>query len=878
MRAVVSRALQRVDFSPEVAVVMRAFVGFISVLGVCFATQAEDPVKYNREIQPILANHCFACHGPDRQSRKGGLRLDQRDAALAQADSGAIAVVPQQPEASELWLRIQSSDPDVMMPPPDVKKPLTEHQKNLLKRWIAEGAEYQPHWAFLPIVRPAVPTVQRADWVRNEIDAFILSRLETEGLSPSAEADSRPLFRRLSLDLTGLPPSPETVDQFVREMETSVSDQNSDVSARLVNQLLDSPHYGERMAVDWLDAARYADTNGYQVDRDREMYAWRDWVIQAFNSNMPFDQFTVEQIAGDLLPEATLSQKIATGFHRNHMLNEEGGIIDAEFLAEYCADRVETTAAVWLGQTFTCARCHDHKYDPFTQQDYYGLYAFYHNVTEKGVGNYGAHYRRSAPPFLALPAPELEQKLNELRPLQAEAQKALSELDEKLRTEQPAWEAQLLLQLDDPSDAAKEANAKIPAEVIAILKKPIADRTDAEAKKLASHHQSTHSERKPLADKEAELTKQVKDAESSIPTTLVMEELPQPRETRILMRGVYSRPGDVVTAGTPASLPEMNSDWPRNRLGLAKWLIDPQNPLPARVTVNRLWQMMFGTGLVRTAEDFGTQGAPPSHPELLDWLADEYVRSGWDTKHMLRLIVTSATYRQSSVVSAELKERDPENRLLARGPRFRLQAEFVRDQALCASGLLVSKVGGPSVKPYHPPGLYEQVTAGNGTNVYVEDQGENLYRRSLYTYWKRSVPHPAMLVFDAPFREACALRRPRTNTPLQALNLMNDPAYVEASRFLAGRMLTDGGSDVESQISHGFRLVLARSPEPRELSILRESHQRALDDFSGDTSAAKELLNVGATRSPEQLPPVPLAAMTVVASTILNLDEAVMRE
>ena len=637
--------------------------------------------------------------------------------------------------------------------------------------------------------------------------------------------------------------------------------------------------------MDWLDAARFADTNGYQVDRDRQMFPWRDWVIDAFNTNMPFDQFTIEQIAGDLLPDATLSQKIATGFHRNHMLNEEGGIIPEEFLAEYCADRVETTATVWLGQTFNCTRCHDHKFDPFTQEDFYSLYAFFHNVTEKGIGDYGKDIRKNAPPFLNLATPEQEAMLAALQAQKTETQQSITTIDGQLKAEQPMWEQRLQESLtvaanDDSEKPENGENAEsaVPDDIVTVLGKPENDRSEVEKKKLIDFHHSSHSERKSLAGRIASLTKQIEDADKLMFTTLVMEELPQPRETSILIRGVYSARGEVVTAATPASLPVMSPDLPRNRLGLARWLVDPANPLTARVTVNRLWQSIFGVGLVRTSEDFGTQGEAPSHPELLDWLADEFIRSGWNVKHMLRLIVSSATYRQSSRLTPGLHERDPENRLLARGPRFRLQAEFLRDQALVSSGLLVMKIGGPSVKSYHPPGLYEQVTAGSGTDVYVEGTGEDLHRRSMYSYWKRSVPNPAMLAFDAPFRETCTLRRTRTNTPLQALNLMNDPTYVEAARFLAGRMLTESEPDLTSQLASGFRLVLSRSPESDEIAVLTSAYNRSLDDFRSDPAAAIELLTIGARRSPEKLDPIQLAAMTVVASTILNLDEAVMKE
>jgi mono/diheme cytochrome c family protein len=863
------------------------------------STSAAEPVQFNRDIRPILANHCFQCHGPDSPARKGGLRLDQRDHAIAPAESGSSAIVPNRAEASELVKRILADDAETVMPPPEVEKPLTPLQIDLLQQWIKEGAQYEAHWSFIAPQRRDLPKVQQTDWPRNDIDYFILARLESESLHPAPEAELATLIRRLSLDLTGLPPTPTDVDAFLAEMNaasiaenTSARDSTTitgdtpnaasktrmdEVFQRWVNRYLDSPHYGERMAVDWLDAARFADTNGYQVDRDREMYAWRDWVIEAFNANMKFDDFTIEQIAGDLLPNATISQKIATGFHRNHMMNEEGGVIAEEFLAEYCADRVETTAAVWLGQTFNCTRCHDHKFDPFTQKDFYGLYAFFHNVSEQGIGNYGANFRRNAPPFLTLPAPELEAKLAMLRTEQTDAQKTLTEIDARLMADYPAWEAGLQKLVTDGATTTPSVTA-VPAEIAAILKKETASRSDAEKAMLVSYQQTTHPERKALAERIAGLPKLINDTEMSIPTALVMEELATPRVTHILLRGEYNKLGEVVLANTPASLPAMSADLPRNRLGLAKWLTDPENPLTARVTVNRLWQSLFGVGLVRTSEDFGTQGELPSHPELLDWLATEFIRSDWDVKHMLRLMVSSATYRQSSRVTPDLHERDPANRLLARGPRFRLQSEFLRDQALFASGLLVTKTGGPSVKSYHPPGLYEQVTAGSGTNIYVEGSGPDLYRRSMYSYWKRSVPNPAMLVFDAPFREACTLRRPRTNTPLQSLNLMNDPTYVEAARFLAGRILIESGPDIEAQLSYGFRLVLARAPKAAELRVLVNAYERSKADFAADPAAAAELLKVGATRSPETLDLVELAAMTSVASTILNLDETVMKE
>ncbi len=823
------------------------------------ATMSADEVDFNREIRPILANHCLPCHGPDSAKRQAKLRLDLRDGAIKGGLSGP-AILPGKPGESELVERIRSSDLDEVMPPPSFQKPLSPAQKDLLARWIAGGAEYAPHWAFLAPKRPTTPPVKDAEWCRNPIDRFILARLESEGGTHSPEASKATLVRRLSLDLRGLPPSRAEASDFV-------ADQSPEAYNRLVERFLSSPHYGERMAVDWLDAARFADTNGYQVDRDREAYPWRDWVIRAFNENKPFDEFTIEQIAGDLLPNPTLDQRIATGFHRNHMMNEEGGIIPEEFLAEYTADRVETTAAVWLGQTFQCARCHDHKYDPFSQRDFYALKAFYHNVSEKGVGNYGANIRRNSPPMIRLPAPEIETRLAAIDKDIRRAERSLALLHIRLTSEQRIWEVQVI------------ANA--PAVIATLSKgfdkglmsKPAGKRTPAEAEAVAKAFRETVAEYNTADAKLTDLRKQRDKVDLEIPTALVMEELPTPRATFVLMRGAYDRPGARVTPDTPASLPGFPPNAPRNRLGLARWLVDGRNPLTARVVVNRIWQSFFGTGLVKTSEDFGTQGELPSHPELLDWLATEFVASGWDVKHIVRLIVTSSTYRQTSSASPESFARDPENRLLGRGARFRLQAEFLRDQALALSGRLVERVGGPSVKPYHPPGLYEQVVAGSSANTYVQDHGDALYRRSLYTYWKRSVPNPAMLVFDAPFRESCTLRRTRTNTPLQALNLENDPTYIEAARGIAERVYR-----AQDRLATMFRRVLIREPKPVEARILDRAYASALKGFRADVAAAKALIGIGESKADPACDPVELAALTTVASMLLNLDETVHKE
>ncbi len=991
-------------------------------------------VDFNRDIRPVMADTCFRCHGFDEKARKARLRLDVRAEALQPAKSGALPIVPGKPKESEVVRRLFTEDVADQMPPAELHKPLTAEQKELFRRWIAEGAEYRDHWAFLPPQPIEPPKVKPSRWTKTLVDRFILAQLERKKLKPSPAADPRTLIRRVSLDLTGIPPTPAEVAAFL-------TDRSQNAYEQLVDRLLASPRYGERMAQDWLDAARFADSNGYQVDRDREMGAWREWVIQAFNRNLPFDQFSVEQLAGDLLPDPTLDQKIATGFHRNHMINEEGGIIPEEFLTEYCADRVETTATIWLGLTMNCVRCHDHKYDPLTQKDYYGMFAFFHNVAEKGVGDYGQPIRRNTPPFLKLPAPVAEAKLAGLNRELVETNQRLTNLTAIVLAGQAEWEgrarnavpiwsegaviaatvstnelnlqqldgwvqvpslkpdtrkvairaklplnritavqveltaapdrgtnrsgkvalaklrlaraespqletntvplrpttltgtapaADLANALDDKANTSwtatladvqtgsgvfelreiargsngvlvkmeldlapdetfpawqlrlratdTEADLLVPPEVLAIVQKSAADHSEAEQKQVNDFRLLRHPEHFALLNRVADLKKQIEETDLSIPTTLVMSEMTEPRPTFVLVRGAYDRKGEPVTAATPTHLPAFPVGLPKNRLGLARWLVDPGNPLTARVTVNRLWQSVFGTGLVRTTEDFGTRGEPPSHPELHDWLAIEFVRTGWDVKRMMKLLVMSATYQQDSRITPRLRELDPENRLLARGPRYRLSAEMIRDQALAVSGLLVEKLGGPSVKPYHAPGLYEQVVAGSSASTYVQDKGDALYRRSLYTYWKRSVPNPAMLVFDASFRETCTVRRSRTTTPLQALNLLNDPTYVEASRLLAQRMMREGGTTPESRIRHGFQLATSREPSGVELGVLVTGWRRMEAGFRDDRSGAESLLAVGETKADPALDPVELAAYTTVASTLLNLDETITKE
>jgi hypothetical protein len=765
-------------------------------------------IDFDRQIRPILSDNCFACHGPDKARRKADLRLDVRESALKKG----TVIVPGKAAESELIERVTSDEPDFRMPPPRTGKRLTAAQVDLLRRWIDEGARWSRHWAFVPPRRPAVPPVRQAGWARNAIDRFIADRLGREGLGPSPEADRTTLIRRLTLDLTGLPPTLAEVDAFL-------ADRSPGAYERVVDRLLASPRYGERMAVEWLDAARFADTHGYHIDSGRDMSRWREWVIAAFNRDLPFDRFTVEQLAGDLLPNATLEQKIASGFNRNHMINFEGGAIPEEYHNAYIVDRVNTTGTVWLGLTVGCAQCHDHKYDPVSQKEYYQLYAFFNNVPEKGLDG----QKGNAVPVVKAPSRFQQQEIARLAAAIKQCEKALNNLH-------PA------------ADAARVRREK---------------------------------------ERLAKLRRQLAALDKQLPTAMVMQEMDRPRDTYLLLRGQYDKRGPRVAAGVPASLPPLPRGARADRLGLAQWLVAPDHPLTARVTVNRYWQMYFGTGLVKTAEDFGVQGERPSHPELLDWLATQFVQSGWDVKRLQRLIVTSATYQQSSVATRALLARDPENRLLARMPRLRLHAEFIRDQALAASGLLCGRIGGPSVSPYQPPGLWEELASRlDGANwtaqTYKQSKGKDLYRRTMYTFWKRTSPPPTLVTFDAPDRETCTVRRSRTNTPLQALVLMNDPTYVEAARKLAERLLTEAATPAD-RIALAFRLLTARRPKPGEAAVLARVFAAQLAAYRQDRQAALKLLRVGESPRNEKLDVAELAAWTTVASVILNLDETVNR-
>ncbi len=1163
-------------------------------------------LDFNRDIQPILSDKCFTCHGPDDKERKGKLRFDRAEDAIKPAKSGDFAIVPGNVAKSKLLERILSHDPDEMMPPPKTGKKITAQQAALLRRWIEEGAKYQGHWSFTKPERPALPPVKNGAWSRNEIDRFILARLEKEGLKPSGEADQPTLIRRVTLDLTGVPPT-------LAEMDAFLADKNPDAYEKVVDRLLASPRYGEHLARYWLDAARYSDSHGFHIDSERSLWKWRDWVVNSFNTNQPYDQFTIEQLAGDLLPEATMEQKIGSGYVRANMSTGEGGAIVEEYQSKYTFDRTETTSTIWLGLTMTCARCHTHKYDPIQHSEYYGLYAFFNNLNESVMdGN-----KPNPDPFLRVPSPQQVERQAALKKLISDGQAKLDAPMPELDKGQAKWVAHwnkklsegwttyeplkvistqtngptfrtledksVLVEGENPEQDTHEITMKLKAGSVAALRlevlpheslpkkgssraedgrfrlsefqaeilppptkdkdgkeeerKPrklkftqaVADTSEAsyeiakaidgkadtgwgvgadeitqphlalfavdvpakvsadselrirlryeasKSKRAIGHFRISAAQNDELVrlldppkaepwqvvgpfktenlqhgftnvfepEKEIDLKKaypgvreeikwaakpefaegkanllvqdlhgihgayylhrvlkvpaarklelslraddafklwvndklvteranekagdgllrvtvdlkkgtnqfllkavtvqgaayftfnsNLSDAETppsdiaavlattaklkptqqtkvrnfyrrehspgfkvvfaeveksreedevidkAIPTTMVAKEMEKPRDTFMLIRGEYDKKGDKVQPGLPAILPPLPPGAPTNRLGLARWLVDPSHPLTARVTVNRFWQQYFGIGLVKTTEDFGAQGDQPSHPDLLDWLATEFIRTGWNVKQMQKLIVTSASYRQSSKATPEMRAKDPENRLLAHGARFRVDAEAVRDSALFISGLLVEKRGGHAVKPFEPAGLWEAVSFNN-SQKYVPDKGEGQYRRSLYTYWKRQSPPPNMMLFDAPTREYCVVRRPRTNTPLQALALMNDPQFVEASRAFADRILREGGKDVNDRLAFGFRTATGRKPAGDEVKILREvlNEQTAL--YRKDPSASEKLLAVGSYKSVSGVAAADLAAWTTVASMILNLDETVTKQ
>ncbi|WP_435017865.1 DUF1553 domain-containing protein [Tundrisphaera sp. TA3] len=826
----------------------RGMVAFGLALGVATAGAGADapPVDFGRDVLPILSDRCFSCHGPDAGSRQAELRLDTKAGALRMEEP---VIVAGRPDESEFVARIASHDPDEVMPPPKLNRPLTPAQVETLTRWIAEGAKWGEHWSFTPPARPEVPTVQVKTWPRGPIDAFILARLEREGLRPSPEASRESLIRRVTLDLTGLPPTIAEVDAFL-------ADAAPDAYEKVVDRLLASPAYGERMAWDWLEAGRYADSNGYQGDNDRTMWPWRDWVVRAFNANMPFDRFTVEQVAGDLLPDATPEQKLATGFFRNHMINGEGGRIPEENRVDYSMDMSETAGTVWLGLTLNCCRCHDHKFDPTSQKDYYAFMAFFNRTPVTGAGG-----DPQTAPVLDVPSPEQAEALARLSASVADATRKVEERENALF---PRPEGK-------PAAESPKATVLRP-ELVEWLKLPPARRDRKQAEAMEKAWEAAEPDYAALLKARREAVN-ARDAQArAIPRVMVMGDMPEPRDTFILDRGSYEKPKEKVAPASPGFLPPMPSDAPANRLGLARWLVAPENPLTARVAVNRAWQMFFGVGLVKTSDDFGLQGELPSHPELLDWLATEFVRTGWDVKALHRSLVTSAAYRQEAKTSPALAEKDPANRLLARGARFRLPSWMLRDQAMASGGLLVDRVGGPPVRPFQPPGVWEE--ASFGILKYKQDEGEALRRRSLYTFWRRIVGPTAF--FDASPRQVCVVKPNRTNSPLHALTTLNDATYVASARGLADRATAEAGPAPADRIERAFRLVLARRPTDDERSVLVAALDRVRREFAADPASARKYLGDGAPGDEAQA--VDRAALAAVGSAILNLDEALTKE
>ena len=844
----------------------RALRWLHALLGAASPAVAAEPIDFNRQIRPILADACFHCHGPDAASREAKLRLDERE-GLYRVREGVAVVVPGKPEESELLHRIVSPLEDEVMPPPRAARQLKLEEKDLLRRWVAAGAPWDRHWSFTPPVASAVPEVpERRGWrstpqVRNPVDAFVVARLQREGLTPSPEAPRAALLRRVSLDLTGLPPAPEEVDAFL-------ADSRPDAYELQVDRLLASPRYGERWAWDWLDAARYADTNGFQGDPERTMWPWRDWVVNALNTNQPFDCFSIEQLAGDLLPGATREQKIASGFHRNNMFNGEGGRIPEETRVENVFDRVETTGAIWMGLTLSCARCHDHKYDPVTQGDYYALYDIFNQMSEEGRAAGGRS--GAIAPVIDLSTPA---EAEAVRKAQAAIDALVPEIERFELAKFPRPEGKPVI--DSP--AAQRLPGNLPATHA---------RTEVRQRGLDGLLEALpffrDTEPDPayvkLLQRHIAAIRARDRANDNITRVMIMDQRGELRDTFILNRGSYEAKTETRAFGAVPALfrpagPEPGPANRLNRLDLARWLVSPGNPLAARTSVNRAWQAFFGHGFVKTAEDFGVQGDPPSHPELLDWLAADFVAHGWDVKRLHRQIVTSATYRQSSRGSAALRERDPENRLLARGPRHRMPSWMIRDQALAAAGLVNLAFGGPSVRPYQPAGIWEEATFGKKT--YVEDQGDALHRRSLYVFWRRIVGPTTF--FDAGARQVCTLKVPITNTPLHALVTLNDPAFVEAARVMAQRVLAGAAGD-SARLRFAFRLVTARSPSAAEEGVLSARLSRLRANFARDGEAARLLSAAGASPRPASLAASEHAAWTALCSLLLNLDETLCKE
>jgi len=849
------------------------------VLHAAEAPQKKSKIDFSRVIRPLLANKCLKCHGPGESQREGDLRLD-----LPQTAVGKV-IVPGRPGQSELVKRITSKDPELRMPPPESKLELTEQEISLLKAWIAEGADSTVHWSFVTPGRPELPKVEGTGWMLNTIDRFVLSRIEAADLKPSSSASREQLIRRLTLDLTGLPPTEREIDRFL-------ADKTPRAYERLVDRLLSSQHYGERMAQTWLDLARFGDTNGYENDSDRSMWLYRDWVINAFNTNMPFDRFALEQLAGDLLPHASPSQLIASGFNRNTTYNEEGGSDPEEFQVVYAVERASTTGTVFLGLTLGCAQCHEHKYDPISQEEFYSFYAFFNSVDgEKGAQGHDI----PLPPLLTLSTPRQEAETKQLaHEIEALDKTIAAEITRVKVPQEPSvpkdqapgkpkptgkdHDGYFDNQRDWESHAREHLMSKLPKTVQAALKVEAVERSDEQKKTVSDHFirfgfVSVRQVFSPLNKRHETLTGRREKLQALIPSTMVMKEMPKRRPAFLLMRGDFQQRGAEVKPDVPAIFKSLPEGAPRNRLGLARWLIDPEHPLTARVVVNRLWTQFFGAGLVRTPEDFGVRGDFPTHPKLLDWLAVEFVRTGWDVKALQKQIVMSATYRQASRHDPAVSRQDPYNRLLTRQNRFRLSAEAIRDTALSVSGLLEDRIGGPSVYPFQPDGYYSD----KGRWKWPQSTGRDLYRRGLYTFWRRTTTYPSFQIFDAPTRETCTVQRPRTNTPLQALVTLNERTFVQAAHALATRLLREDAASDKSRLDRAFRMVVGRSPDASEQKILAGILEAQLTHFQEDAKAAEALVAQGATASAGVKAPK-LAAWTSLANVLLNLDETITRE
>lgn len=826
--------------------------------------ESSPSVDFNREVRPILSEYCFKCHGPDGEARKAGLRLDQADYYLNTSDGDPV-IIPGNPSKSELVSRIFSHDPDEVMPPPETKLSLTRSQKETLKKWIAGGAGYADHWAFIHPGETDLSAMADASGNINPIDVFVGASLNQNDLEFSPEASPEKLVRRLHLDLLGLPPSKADTREFMEGMASEVPGFYSNY----VDKLLRRSSFGERWARPWLDLARYADSNGFQADQLRDSWAYRDWVIQAFNQNMPYDRFSIEQLAGDLLPQPALPQKIATGFHRTVTCNVEAGVDAERNRVNQVVDRVNTTATVWLGLTLECAQCHDHKYDPLSMKDYYSFFAFFNNTPlevelPSGINDVQHNF---IGPYLDLPLkPDQLEKKKTLKNQIAEVTAQLELLENDPERGFDAWLVQVTALVD---------TNEIDKNLKKHLKIDPGKRNASQKKAIRQHfYESSDALRKT----EAQLTRLKNELANIKPIqTLVMVEMDEPRETRILRRGDYKDSGELVNAGTPSRLPAMNPHLPRNRTGLAKWIVDRNNPLTARVAVNRLWAELWGRGIVETLEDFGTQSEPPTNPELLDWLALYFMESGWDTKALLKVICQSKTYRQSSRISDRHLVLDPANKFYARGARFRMDAERIRDVMLASSGLLSNKMFGPPIMPYQPSGVWRAV--GRNAPVWKEMKNEDRWRRGIYIVYRRAAPYPSMVNFDAPDRSACTIMRPRTNTPLQALTLMNDPAYVEMALGLAGRIMAETDSSTfEDNLESLYLLTLSRKPKPEESQYLAQVFTTSLNDFKSNPERAKKLVHQPSIHlKPDTDNIEELAAWFIIATSILNLDEMVTR-